>query len=42
MKEITFDCIFCELENIEWTEDDTQCDTITVYDNGEVLLLYGV
>lgn len=39
MKEITFDCIFCELENIKWTEDDTQCDTITVYDNGEVLLL---
>lgn len=39
MKKITFDCIFCELENIEWTEDDTQCDTITVYDNGEVLLL---
>ena len=36
-----FDRIFDELENIEWTEDDTQCDTITVYDNGEVLLLNG-
>lgn len=39
MKKITFDCIFCELENIEWTEDDVQCDVLTVYDNGEVLLL---
>lgn len=34
-----FDCIFCELEDIEWTEDDVQCDVLTVYDNGEVLLL---
>ena len=34
-----FDCIFCELEDIEWTEDDVQCGVLTVYDNGEVLLL---
>lgn len=34
-----FDEIFRELGEIRWTDEDNQCDTITLYANGDALLL---